>query len=47
MIPEKDRVVSDDRRLSEIATEHFVNLTKTLDIKTSIVFTITSLPKIM
>ena len=47
MISEKDCIVSDDRRLSEIFNEHFINITKTLDLKPSIISTTTSLPKIL
>ena len=47
MIWEKDSVVSDDRRLSEIFKEHFINITKTLDLKASITFTTTSLREIV
>ena len=46
MISEKDWIVSDDRRLSEIFNEHFINVAKTLDLKPSIILTTTSLPKI-
>ena len=47
MISEKDCIVSDDRRLSEIFNEHFINITKTLDLKPSIISTTTSLPEIV
>ena len=47
MIWEKDCVVSDDRRLSEIFNEHFINITKTLDLKASITFTTTSLRELI
>ena len=47
MISEKDCIVSDDRRLSEIFNEHFINITKTLDLKPSIILTTTSLPEIL
>ena len=47
MIPEKDCIVSDDRRLSEIFDEHFFNITKTLDLKPSIIPITTSLPEII
>ena len=41
-------IVRDDRRLSEIFNEHFINITKTLDLKPSIISTTTtSLPKII
>ena len=47
MISEKDCIVPDDRRLSEIFKKHFINITKTLDLKSSIISTITSLPEII
>ena len=47
MISEKDCIVSDDRRLSEIFNEHFINITKTLDLKPSIIPTTKSLPEII
>ena len=47
MISEKDCIVSDDRRLSEIFNEHFINITKTLDLKPSVISTTTSLPEII
>ena len=47
MISEKDCIVSDDRRLSEIFNEHFINITKTLDLKPSIIPTTASLPEIV
>ena len=47
MISEKDYIVSDNRRLSEISNEHFINITKTLDLKPSIISTTTSLPEII
>ena len=47
MIPEKDCIVSDDRRLSEIFDEHFFNITKTLDLKPSTIPITTSLPEII
>ena len=47
MISEKDCIVSDDRRLSEIFNEHFINITKTLDSKPSISPTTTSIPEII
>ena len=47
MISEKDCIVSDNRRLSEIFNEHFINITKTLDLKPSIISTPTSLPEII
>ena len=46
MISEKDCIVSDDRRLSEIFKTHFINVTKTLDLKPSIIFTNISVPEI-
>ena len=46
IISEKDCIVSDDRRLSEIFNEHFINITKTLDLKPSIIATTINLPKI-
>ena len=47
MISEKDCIVSDKRRLSEIFNEYFINITKTLDLKPSIISTTTSLPEII
>ena len=47
MISEKDCIVSDDRRLSEIFNTHFINITKTLDLKPSIFSTKKSVPKII
>ena len=47
MISEKDCIVSDDRRLSEIFNEHFINITNTLDLKPSIISTTTSLPDLI
>ena len=47
MILEKDCIVSDDRRLSEIFDGHFINITKTLDLKPSIIPTTASLPEII
>ena len=46
-ILEKDCIVSNNRRLSEIFNENFINITKTLDLKPSIISTITSLPEII
>ena len=46
-ISEKDFIVSDDRRLSEIFNEHFIDITKTLDLKPRIISTTSSLPKII
>ena len=47
MISEKDWIISDNRRLSDIFIEHFINITKTLDLKPSIISTTTSLPEII
>ena len=47
MTSEKDCIISDDRRLSQIFNEHFINITKTLDLKSSIISTTTSLPEII
>ena len=47
MISEKDCIVSDDRRLSEIFNTHFINITKTLDLKPGIFSTKKSVPKII
>ena len=47
MISEKDSVVSDDRRLSEIFNTRFINITKTLAPKPGIISTTKSLPKII
>ena len=47
MISEKDCTVSDDRRLSEIFNTHFINITKTLDLKPSIFSTKKSVPEII
>ena len=47
MISEKDCIVSDDRRVSEVFNEHFINTTQTLDLKQSIMSTATSLPEII
>ena len=47
MISEKDCLVSDDRRLSEIFNTHFINITKTLDLKPSIISTNKSVPEII
>ena len=47
MISEKDCIVSDDRKLSEIFKEYFINITKTFDLKPSIVSTTASLPEII
>ena len=45
MISEKDCIVSDDRKLSEIFKEYFINIT--FDLKPSIVSTTASLPEII
>ena len=45
MILEKDCAVSEDRRLSEIFSGYSINITKTLEIKTSIISTTTRLPE--
>ena len=45
MILEKHCAVSDDRRLSEIFSGYFINITKTLEIKASIISTTTPLPE--
>ena len=48
MISEKDCKVSDNRGLSGIFNEHFIDIIKTLDLKPSIISTITtSLAKII
>ena len=49
MISEKDYIVSDDRRLSEIfnTLRFFINITKTLDSKPSIISTNKSVPEII
>ena len=47
MISEKDCIVSDTRRLSEIFNEHFINITKTLDLKPNITSTTSRLPEII
>ena len=46
MISEKD-IVSDDIRLSEIFNAHFISITKTLDLKPSIISTNKSVPDII
>ena len=43
----KNYKVSDNTRLSEVFNEHLINITKTLDLKTSIISTTTSLPEII
>ena len=45
MISQNDCRVSDDRRLSENFNEHFISITKILDLKPSIISTTTSLPE--
>ena len=47
MISEKDYIVSDDRRLSEIFNTHFINITKTLDLKPSLFLLIKVFPKLL
>ena len=48
MISEKDCKVSDNKGLSGIFNEHFINIIKTLDLKPSIISTTTtSLAKII
>ena len=47
MISEKDFIVSDDRRLSEIFNEHLINISETLNLKPSIIPTIASLLEII
>ena len=47
MISEKYYIVSDDRRLSEIFNTYFINITKTLDLKPSIIPTNKSVPEII
>ena len=47
MISQKDCIVSDDRRLSEIFNTQFINITKTLDLKPSIISTNKSVPKFL
>ena len=46
MILEKDCKVSDDTGLSEIFNTHFLNITKTLDLKPSIISSNKSVPEI-
>ena len=43
MVSEKDCIISNERGLSEIFKEHFINIAKTLDLKSSIISTTTSL----
>ena len=47
MIPEKDCIVSDDRRLSEIVNTRFLNITKTVDLKPSMISTNKSFSKLL
>ena len=47
MISEEDCIVSDDRRPSEIFNTYFINITKTLDLKSSIISTNNSVPEII
>ena len=47
MVSEKDCIISDDRRLPEIFDGHFINVTKTLDLKPSIIPTTARLPEII
>ena len=47
MISAKDCTFSDDTGLSEIFNEHFVNITKTLDLKPSFCSTAIRFPKII
>ena len=47
MISEKDYIVSDDRRLSGIFNTHFINITKTLDLKPSLFLLIKVFPKLL
>ena len=47
MISEKYCIDSDDRRLSEIFNEYFINIPKTLNLKPSIICTTTSLTGII
>ena len=47
MISQKNCIVSDDRRLSEIFNTQFINITKTLDLKPSIISTNKSVPKFL
>ena len=47
VILEKDCIVSDDRRLSVIFSTHFITITKTLDLKSSIMPTTKILPEII
>ena len=47
IISEKACIVFDNRGLSEIFKSHFINVTETLDLKPSIIFTNKSVPKII
>ena len=47
MISEKDCIVSGDRRLPEIFNKHFIYITKTLDLKPSIISTNKNVTKII
>ena len=47
MISEKDCIVSDDRRLSEIFNTRFINITKTLNLKPRIISTTKSILEIV
>ena len=47
MISEKVFTVSVGIELSEIFNDHFLNITKTLDLKPDIISTTTSLPEII
>ena len=47
MISKKGCIVSDDRRLSEIFNTHFINITKTLDLKPSVISANKSVPAII
>ena len=47
VIFEKDFIVSDDRKLSEIFNTYFINITKILDLKPSITSSNKSIPEII
>ena len=47
MISEKDCIVSDDKRQSEIFNTHFIDITNSLDLKPSIIFSTKVLPKLL
>ena len=47
VISEKNCIVSDDRRLSEIFNTHFINITKILDLKQTIISTNKSVPEVI